>query len=326
MKRILVTGTAGFIGYHTAQRLLDAGDCVAGVDCLNDYYDPQLKLARHRELTARYAEFQCHEFDLCDFDHTADLFSSFRPDLVCHLAAQPGVRYSLINPLAYERSNLAAFLHVLELSKVHGVERFVYASSSSVYGGNQKLPFSETDPVEQPISLYAATKRSNELMAGTYARLFGLNTVGLRFFTVYGPWGRPDMALWKFTENILAGRPITVFNDGDMYRDFTYIDDIVSGIKAALETADLANDEIFNLGNHRSEHLLELIAVIERATGKEAVKQFEPLQQGDPLRTYADIDHARDRLGFTPHTSIAEGVPRFVEWYRQWIEHKPTPA
>lgn len=318
MERILVTGTAGFIGFHLACQLLEAGYEVAGVDSLNDYYDPQLKNARHDEIVRLHPAFRRHEFDLCDLAALERLFDEFQPQRVCHLAAQPGVRYSLTHPFAYERSNLAAFLNILETSKQRAVRRFVYASSSSVYGGNEKLPFSEADPVERPISLYAATKRANELMAGTYARLFDLSTVGLRFFTVYGPWGRPDMAMWKFTEAILAGKPITVYNNGEMYRDFTYVDDIVDGIVAAMENDTLSNDEVFNLGNHRSEHLLELIAEIEKATGTEAVKNFEPLQPGDPLKTYADISKAKDLLGFSPKTTIAEGVPRFVEWFKKW--------
>lgn len=320
MARILVSGTAGFIGYHLACRLLRDGYEVVGVDSLSDYYDPKLKSARHDDIVASHPGFIRHEFDLCDLTALSNLFDEFQPQLVCHLAAQPGVRYSLTHPFAYEQANLAAFLHVLELSKQHQVARFVYASSSSVYGGNDKLPFAETDPVEKPISLYAATKRANELMAGTYARLFDLATVGLRFFTVYGPWGRPDMAMWKFTEAILAGQPINVYNNGEMYRDFTFVDDIVDGIVASIETEGLANDEVFNLGNHRSEHLLTLIETIERAVGVEAVKNYQPLQPGDPVKTYADIDKAQRLLNFSPKTSIAEGVPRFVQWYRDWME------
>ncbi len=318
MAKILVTGTAGFIGYHTARRLMSAGHEVAGVDSLNDYYDPTLKAARHQELTAQFPDFECHEFDLCDWQATQTLFAQFQPDVVCHLAAQPGVRYSLTHPLAYERSNLAAFLHVLELSKTHQVQRFVYASSSSVYGGNEKLPFSESDSVDHPISLYAATKRANELMASSYAHLFKLQTVGLRFFTVYGPWGRPDMALWKFTDSILTDKPINVYNNGEMFRDFTYIDDIVEGTVAAIEIDGLAADEILNLGNHRAEQLLDLIAQIELATGKQAVTQFKPLQPGDPVHICADIEKARRLLRFAPQTTIADGVPQFVQWYRKW--------
>jgi len=318
MSKILVTGTAGFIGYHTARRLSAEGHVVAGVDSLNDYYIPRLKQDRHAALLEEYPEFQRHEFDLCDLERLTALFEEFQPDIICHLAAQAGVRYSLKDPFSYGQRNLTAFLNVLELAKRHEVQRFVYASSSSVYGGNEKLPYSESDPVERPISLYAATKRANELMAGTYTRMFGLQTVGLRFFTVYGPWGRPDMALWLFTEAVLAGRPITVYNNGNMSRDFTYVDDIVSGVSAALQAPDLAADEIFNLGNHRSEPLMGMIAEIERATGKTAVKDFQPLQPGDPLKTFADIDKAERLLGYRPTTTISEGVPKFVEWYRSW--------
>ncbi len=321
MTKVLITGSAGFIGYHTARRLLADGFNVAGIDSLNDYYDPGLKAARHADIAAEFPEFEAYEFDLCDSARLADVFDQFRPELVCHLAAQPGIRYSFEHPLIYGERNLTAFLNILELAKKRGVQRFVYASSSSVYGGNEKLPYSEADRVDRPISLYAATKRSNELLAGTYARAFDLPTVGLRLFTVYGPWGRPDMAAWKFTEAILAGRPISVFNNGEMYRDFTYVDDIVDGIAAALQAPGLAGDEIINLGNHRTESVLELITQIERATGKEAVKQFEPLQPGDALRTFADIDKARRLLGFAPRTTIAEGIPRFVQWYRQWKGH-----
>lgn len=318
MTRVLITGSAGFIGFHTAKRLLADGYEVAGVDSLNDYYAPRLKEARHADIAAAYPQFQAHTMDLCDVGRVVELFEQFQPDLVCHLAAQPGIRYSLTHPLTYGERNLTAFMNVLEAAKNQKVARFVYASSSSVYGGNEKLPYSESDTVDQPMSIYAATKRSNELLAGTYSRLFDFQTIGLRLFTVYGPWGRPDMALWKFTESILAGTPISVYNNGEMYRDFTYVEDIVEGILATLRAPGLAAAEVINLGNHRAESIMDLIAEIERATGKEAIKQLEPMQPGEPVRTFADIDKARRLLDFAPRTTIADGVPRFVDWYRQW--------
>ncbi|TWU11864.1 UDP-glucose 4-epimerase [Symmachiella macrocystis] len=318
MTKVLITGSAGFIGFHTAKRLLADGYEVAGVDSLNDYYTPRLKDARHADIAATYPQFQAHTMDLCEIDRVVELFEQFQPDLVCHLAAQPGIRYSLTHPLTYGERNLTAFMNVLEAAKNQGVTRFVYASSSSVYGGNEKLPYSESDTVDQPMSIYAATKRSNELLAGTYSRLFDFQTIGLRLFTVYGPWGRPDMALWKFTESILAGTPISVYNNGEMYRDFTYVEDIVEGILATLRAPGLEKAEVINLGNHRAESIMDLIAEIEQATGKEAIKQLEPLQPGEPVRTFADIDKARRLLDFAPRTTIADGVPRFVDWYRQW--------
>ena len=255
----LVTGTAGFIGFHVANSLLDKGIEIIGIDNLCDYYSVKLKTDRHAKLKARDG-FTAIEHDLCDLAFLETIFKKYKPDRICHLAAQAGVRYSLINPFAYQRSNLEAFLNIIELSKKYEVKRFVYASSSSVYGGLQKLPFSEEDRVDTPISLYAATKKSNELTAHCYSHLFKLNTVGLRFFTVYGPWGRPDMAMWIFTESILNNKPIKIFNYGKMQRDFTYIDDIVSGVIASLLNEGLDTYEIFNLGNHRSEQLLDMIS------------------------------------------------------------------
>ncbi len=315
--KILVTGTAGFIGYHVAEDLLRAGHEVIGVDNFNDYYSVQLKRDRHRRLEAHPA-YRGVELDLADPDRTAALFRELRPQRVCHLAAQAGVRYSLVNPHAYERSNLAAFVNVLEGCRHHGVERLVYASSSSVYGGNTKLPFAETDPVDRPVSLYAATKKANELMAHTYTHLFGLPTVGLRFFTVYGPWGRPDMAMWIFTERLIRGEPIPVFNHGRMRRDFTYIDDIVAGVRASLFADGLDPWEILNLGNHRSEELLDMIALLARTLGVEPRMELLPMQPGDVPATYADIEQARRKLGFEPRTPLAEGIPRFVAWFREY--------
>ena len=275
----LITGTAGFIGFHLARRLLQEGHKVVGVDNFNPYYDVNLKRARN-EILEQNASFTNAEADIADLKAMEVIFAKHKPAIVCNLAAQAGVRYSLINPYAYQLSNVQGFLNILEMCKQNEIERLVYASSSSVYGGNDKLPFSEEDNVGTPISLYAATKRSNELMAHAYSHLFGLCTVGLRFFTVYGPWGRPDMAMWMFAKAIMRGEPIKVYNKGDMQRDFTYIDDIVSGVIAALDTEDLPRNSIYNLGNHRSEELLELIAILEYALGKKAEKDLQPMQIG----------------------------------------------
>ena len=313
---LLVTGTAGFIGYHVAERLLAMGHRVVGVDNFNDYYAPALKEAREARLRA-HAGYTGHRLDLCDLAGIERIFDEARPARICHLAAQAGVRYSITHPRTYERSNLCGFFNVLQLSREREVARLVYASSSSVYGNVRELPFSEEQRVDTPISLYAATKKANELLAHTYSHLYGLPTVGLRFFTVYGPWGRPDMAMWLFTRDILAGRPIKVFNHGDMRRDFTYIDDIVSGVVASLFTDGLETYEVMNLGNHQSEELLELIAVLEEALGQKAERELLPMQPGDVKATYADITRAEAKLGFAPTTGIREGIPKFVAWYRE---------
>lgn len=312
--RFLITGSAGFIGFHVARALLDLGHEVVGCDDFNSYYDVRLKRNRHRQLADR-SGYRGVEADIADGAALESVFSQYRFDAVCHLAAQAGVRYSLENPHAYGRANLTGFLNILERCRHARTPRLVYASSSSVYGGNTKLPFSESDPVDHPVSLYAATKKANELMAHCYTHLFGLQTVGLRFFTVYGPWGRPDMALWLFTEAILEGRPIPVFNYGKMRRDFTYIDDIVAGVLASLLKPDLAPYEVFNLGNHRSEKLLDLIRILGEALGKEPKLDLQPMQPGDVEASFADIDLAREKLGYEPETPIAVGVPKFVEWY-----------
>ena len=312
---ILVTGTAGFIGFSVAKRLLDQGHTVVGVDNFNDYYAVELKEARHEILTQEPHYVPCR-FDLCDYARLEDLFASYAPSLVCHLAAQAGVRYSLTHPFAYLKSNLEAFLNILEICRHRDVGRLVYASSSSVYGGNKEQPFSETQRVDTPISLYAATKRSNELMAHSYTHLFGLQTIGLRFFTVYGPWGRPDMAVWLFTEAMLHGAPIKVFNRGDMKRDFTYIDDIVAGVVAALFSDRLEPCEILNLGNHRAEPLLKLISLIEAEMGVEAKKELLPMQPGDVKESFADVAAAHAKLGFEPTTPLEQGIRSFVKWYR----------
>ncbi len=319
---VLVTGAAGFIGYHLGEALLARGETVIGVDNLNDYYDPALKRARLARLE-RHAGFLFHHLDIADDGAMVELARAAGDvDGVVHLAAQAGVRYSLVNPQAYGRSNLMGHLNVLELCRhMKGLRHFVYASSSSVYGGNTKLPFSEDDPVDRPVSLYAATKKADELMSECYSHLYGLPATGLRFFTVYGPWGRPDMAYYGFTRAIFGGEPIHVFNHGDMKRDFTYIDDVVEGVLAALDRppegrGGAAPHRVYNIGNHRPEPLMHFIATIERAVGRKAVLRMAPMQPGDVKETYADIAAIQRDLGFSPKTPIEEGIPRFVEWYR----------
>jgi len=314
-RAVLVTGAAGFIGSHVCHRLLDQGQAVVGVDSLNAYYPVLIKERRLEMLRAREG-FSFAQFDLADHAAVDACFAAHEPELVCHLAAQAGVRHSLRFPREYTRSNVDGTLNILEGCRHHGTRRLVYASSSSVYGGNTKIPFSETDPVDTPISLYAATKRACELMAHTYTHLFGLQTVGLRFFTVYGRWGRPDMAIWEFTERILSGEPIKVFNHGDMQRDFTHVSDIAAGVLGSLFADGLEPYEVFNLGNHRPEQLLAMIAVIERACGVSAEQIMLPMQPGDVPATYADVARARAKLGFDPRTPIEEGIPDFVQWYR----------
>lgn len=313
----LVTGSAGFIGFHVARELLARGARVAGLDNYNEYYSPALKRARDQQLR-QFSNFTSIEGDLADLACLERLFAAHQPRKICHLAAQAGVRYSLINPFAYQKANLEGFLNLIELGKKFTVERFVYASSSSVYAGLTEMPFSEGQRVDTPISLYAATKKANELMAHAYTHLFGLQTVGLRFFTVYGPWGRPDMAMWLFTDAMLQGRPIKVFNYGKMQRDFTYIDDIVQGVLASLTAAGLEPYEIINLGNHRAEELGKVIALLESELKVKARQDLLPIQAGDVPATYADIDRAREKLGFQPLTSIDEGVPRFISWYQDY--------
>ncbi|MFO1492107.1 MAG: NAD-dependent epimerase/dehydratase family protein [Kiritimatiellia bacterium] len=315
--RVLVTGSAGFIGYHLSSSLLADGHEVVGIDNFNPYYDVKLKRDRTDRLLPQRG-FTLAEGDLCDRDFMAGVFAAAPFEVVVNLAAQAGVRYSIENPHAYQKANLEGFLNVLEACRHHGKPRLVYASSSSVYGGNTKLPFSESDPVDRPISLYAATKKANELMAHTYTHLYGIRTVGLRFFTVYGPWGRPDMAMWMFTRDILAGKFIPVFNHGDMQRDFTYVDDIISGVRGAMFAEGLDPYEIFNLGNHRSEKLLDMIATIGRELGLKPRMDLLPMQPGDVPATYADISRARKKLGFEPKTPISEGIPRFVRWYADY--------
>ena len=320
--KVLVTGAAGFIGMYVAQRLLARGDEVTGVDNLNDYYDPQLKRDRLARLQAQRG-FGFRQVDIADRDAMAALFASGGFDRVVHLAAQAGVRYSLKNPHAYAQANLVGFLNVLEGCRSEGIAHLVYASSSSVYGGNTKMPFSEGDPVDHPVSLYAATKKSNELMAHAYAHLYGFPATGLRFFTVYGPWGRPDMAYYSFTEAILQGRTIDVFNHGDMKRDFTYVDDIVEGVVRVLDRVPRpdtgeALHRVFNIGHHEPVPLMAFIATLEKHLGRKAQVRMLPMQPGDVPATYADVDALAAWVGFRPSTSLDEGLGRFTQWYREY--------
>ncbi len=318
----LVTGAAGFIGFHTCLRLLGRGEVVVGLDAVNDYYDPALKEARLAILNERPG-FTFHRVDISDREAMAGVAVQ-HPEItrIIHLAAQAGVRYSLINPYAYTRSNIEGHLVMLEFARrLQACEHFVYASSSSVYGTNTKLPFAVEDRVDTPVSLYAATKKANELMAHSYSHLFSIPTTGLRFFTVYGPWGRPDMSAFLFVKAILSGQPIHVFNGGDMRRDFTYIDDIVSGVVAVVDRAPSGEGtpyRLYNIGNHRSEPLTRFISLIEQALGKTAEIIFEPMQPGDVKETFADITAIQRDHGFSPTTNIEQGIPRFVEWYRSY--------
>jgi len=330
---ILVTGAAGFVGYHVARRLLDRGDMVVGLDNLNAYYDVSLKEARLVRLTS-HPGFRFAKLDIADRGGMASLFAHERPQRIVHLAAQAGVRYSIANPHAYVDSNLVGFANILEGCRHNGAEHLVYASSSSVYGGNTSLPFSEHDNIDHPVSLYAATKKANELMAHTYGHLFRLPTTGLRFFTVYGPWGRPDMALFLFTRAILEGRPIDVFNHGNMVRDFTYIDDIVEGVVRVVDRPAEPNPafdatrpdpgtsnapyRVFNIGNSQPTPLSEYIEALEDALGRQAQRNYLPMQPGDVPATSANTDELDAWVGFKPNTPVREGVRRFVEWYREY--------
>ena len=328
--RVLITGVAGFIGSTLALRLLARGDSVVGIDNLNDYYQVSLKedrLKRIREAGGN--RFAFHKLDFADMAALDGALRGEEFDRIVHLGAQAGVRYSLENPQAYVSANLAGHVNMLEIARHRKVEHMVYASSSSVYGGNTQLPFSVEDRVDHPVSLYAATKRADELMSETYAHLCRLPLTGLRFFTVYGPWGRPDMMMWIFTKAILAGQPIPVFNKGEMYRDFTYIDDIVSGVIACLDNppaddgAEKAGGSVkphalYNIGNNRSEHLMKVVALLEESCGRKAQIDFQPIQPGDVPATYANIDAIRNDLGYEPTTSIEVGVPGFVRWYKEY--------
>lgn len=334
MARILVTGAAGFVGAFTARRLLDDGHAVVGVDNLNDYYDPGLKRDRLAHVIGEHPGFRFEQLDFADQQGMAALFAAGEFDAVVHLGAQAGVRYSLENPHAYIQSNLVGFTNVLEGCRHNGVGHLVFASSSSVYGANAEVPFAEGHSVDHPVSLYAATKKSNELLAHSYASLYGLPTTGLRFFTVYGPWGRPDMAYFSFTREILAGRPIRVFNHGDLARDFTYIDDVVEGVvrlvghepapdpdwsaHAPNPATSYAPYRIYNIGNHSPVALGDFIAVLEAELGVTADKDMQPMQPGDVHTTYADVQALQQAVGFSPDTPIHEGLARFVAWYRDY--------
>lgn len=315
--KILVTGGAGFIGSHLAKKLVERGDEVVIVDNFNSYYEPKLKHDRI-EIFLRDKKFKLYKIDIVNFEDLGGVFKRHKFDKIVHLAAQAGVRYSLTHPFVYLDTNITGTVNLLELCKKYGVNDFVYASSSSVYGGNKKIPFSECDRVDQPISLYAASKKADELMAHTYHHLYKINCVGLRFFTVYGPWGRPDMALFKFTKNILAGRQIEVYGQGKMNRDFTFIDDIIAGILLVLDKN--FKYEIFNLGNSHSEKLLDFINLIEKNLGKKAKIKLMPMQMGDVRATAADICKAKKILGWRPKTRILEGIGKFVEWYKTYYK------
>ena len=327
---ILVTGAAGFIGFHVARRIAEAGRAVVGLDNLNAYYDPKLKHARLDQL-ATFPRFRFEKLDLADRAGMAKLFAAHRFPAVVHLGAQAGVRHSLVDPHAYADANLTGFLNVLEGCRESGCGHLLYASSSSVYGGNTRMPFRTTDNVDHPLSLYGATKKANELMAHAYAHLFALPATGLRFFTVYGPWGRPDMAMWLFAAAIIAGRPIRLFNHGKMRRDFTYVDDVAEAVVRLIdkppagdpawsgETPDPASSRapwrVYNIGNNRPVEVTEVVRLIEQAVGKPAIRELAPMQPGDVPETCADVDDLAAAVGFAPKTPIAEGVGRFVEWY-----------
>lgn len=356
-KHVLVTGAAGFIGYHFIQKLLDENVTITGVDNLNDYYAPSLKLDRLAQLgftpqdiatispevlhaplpSRRFPRLHFYRADLKDRDSVAAIFAHCQPDYVVHLAAQAGVRYSLENPYAYVESNINGFMNILENCRQYDIKHLVFASSSSVYGANEKMPFSEQDNVDHPVSLYAATKKANELMAHSYSHLYQIPTTGLRFFTVYGPWGRPDMAYFSFTHKILANLPIEVFNGGDMKRDFTYIEDIITGVYQVMLKIPQSNPDwqasspdpatsrapyrIFNIGNHQPVSLLYFIELLEHHLGKKAEKIFLPFQKGDVKETYADIDALHEYAGFAPTTSIETGISHFVQWYLDYYGH-----
>lgn len=331
--KILVTGAAGFIGMYVAQNLLERGDIVVGVDNLSDYYDPNLKIARLEQLK-KYPNFKFYKVDIADRAAIEEVFSNEKPERVINLAAQPGVRYSLKNPHIYVQTNLVGFCNLLEACRHNNVKHFVYASSSSVYGSNTSMPFSVSDNTDHPVSLYAASKKANELMAHSYSHLYGLPTTGLRYFTVYGPWGRPDMSPWLFSSAILNGDPINVFNHGKMKRDFTFVDDIADGTVRVLDSIprgdpDFCTDSpsagssyapyrIYNIGNHEPVELMTFIETLEKSFGKEAKKNFMPMQSGDVIATYADVDGLKNDFGFAPTTSIEVGIKKWVNWFKNY--------
>ncbi|RKI78209.1 NAD-dependent epimerase [bacterium 0.1xD8-71] len=322
----LVTGGAGFIGFHLSKSLLEKGAVVIGFDNMNDYYDVKLKEDR-LALLEKYESYTFVKGDLSDNADVFRVFQEYRPQIVMNLGAQAGVRYSIDNPRAYMESNMMGFFHILEACRYFPVDHLVYASSSSVYGGNEKVPFSTEDKVDEPVSLYAATKKSNELMAHAYSKLYHIPVTGLRFFTVYGPYGRPDMAYFKFTNKILAGEPIQIYNNGDMYRDFTYIDDIVQGVENVLcnppaENGKGARYKVYNIGNNKPVKLMDYVETLERCLGKTAVKEYLPMQPGDVYQTYADVSELMRDYDFKPDTSIEEGLSRFVAWYREYYGGK----
>jgi len=332
-KKIIVTGSAGFIGSTVCGKLLRRGDNVIGIDNHNDYYDPRIKDARLEKLT-KYSNYQHYKIDISDKKSLEDIFKQNKPQKVVNLAAQAGVRYSIENPLAYINSNIVGFAHLLENCRYHNIEHLVYASTSSIYGANTKMPFSEHDSANHPLSVYAASKKSNELMAHTYSHLYQLPTTGLRFFTVYGPWGRPDMALFKFTKAILKEKPIDVFNHGKHTRDFTYIDDIVEGIIKTLDNIATGNSiwnsnqpdpatskapwKIYNIGNNKPVQLMDYIDALEKSLNKKAKINFLPLQPGDVPDTYANVDNLKEKFGYKPSTSVFEGISAFVKWYKDY--------
>ncbi|MBD5496140.1 MAG: NAD-dependent epimerase [Lachnospiraceae bacterium] len=323
-KTYLVTGGAGFIGFHLSKRLLEQGAAVIGFDNMNDYYEVTLKEDR-LAILRQYEKYVFIKGDLADKQEIFRIFREYNPQIVVSLGAQAGVRYSIDNPDAYIQSNIVGFFNILEGCRNYPVEHLVYASSSSVYGGNEKIPFSTEDKVDEPVSLYAATKKSNELMAYSYSKLYGIPVTGLRFFTVYGPFGRPDMAYFKFTKKIMEGRPIQIYNQGDMYRDFTYIDDIVKGVENILcnpprTDAKGVSSRLYNIGNNKPEKLMDYIEKKEKCLGRKAVKEFLPMQPGDVYRTYADVSGLMRDYDFKPDTTIEEGLSRFVEWYQEYYK------
>ena len=313
--KILITGAVGFIGFHLSKNLLEDGFEVLGIDNINDYYNPTLKKDRLNKLLL-YPKFSFKKVDISDRKKLAEEISSFQPEKVVHLAAQAGVRYSIENPYAYLDANLTGFLNILEYCRHNGVEGLIYASSSSVYGANTNIPFSTDDKTDSPIALYGATKKANELMAHSYSHLYDLHTTGLRYFTVYGPWGRPDMAYYFFTDKILKGQSIPVYNHGNMKRDFTYIDDIIAGTRLAMEKNYPC--DVFNLGNHKSENLMDMISIIENSLGVKARIDLQPMQPGDVPESFANINKSTEMLGFRPTTDISDGIPKFIKWYKYY--------